>query len=121
MLMASQQEDGHDLTQNIVTNLSEVSRKGLSEGLRNDTQVDNHRACEVGHLRERLRSFKVRRPKREEGYPEVLVRESPDELTLRADEAGTWKSCIKVDHIAKGRRGPPLVDADWHAFCQARN
>ena len=48
----------------------------------------------------------------------MLVRESPDELTLRADEAGTWKSCIKVDHIAKGRRGPPLVDADWHAFCK---
>ena len=26
---------------------------------------------------------------------------------------GTWKSCINVDHIAKGRWGPSLVDADW--------
>ena len=46
----------------------------------------------------------VRRPKGEdEGYPEVPVTESPDELTLRADEVGTWKSCISVEHIAKGR------------------
>ena len=74
---------------------------------------------EVGHLREGLGSFKVRRPKREEGYPEVPVRESPDELALRAEEVGTWKSYINVDHIAKERWGPPLVDADWHAFCQA--
>ena len=47
------------------------------------------------------------------------VRESPEDLTLRANEVGTWKSCINVDHIAKERWGPPLVDADWHAFCQA--
>ena len=51
----------------------------------------------------------------EEGCPEVPVRE----LTLRADEVGTWKSCINVDHIAKQRWCPPLVDADWHAFSQA--
>ena len=48
----------------------------------------------------------------------MLVRESPNELTLRANEVGTRKSCINVDHIAKERWGPPLVDADWHAFCQ---
>ena len=88
-LLANQQEDGDGLTQNIVTNLCEVRRKGLTEALRNFIQVDNHRALEVGHLREGLVSFKVQRPKGEEGYPEVLVRESPDELTLRADEVGT--------------------------------
>ena len=47
------------------------------------------------------------------------ARESPDELTLRAEEVGTWKSCINVNHIAKEWWGPSLVDADWHAFCQA--
>ena len=47
------------------------------------------------------------------------VRESPDELTLRADEVGTWKWCINVDHIAKERWCPPVVDYDWYAFCQA--
>ena len=59
------------------------------------------------------------------GRPEVLpryevpVRESPDELTLGAEEAGAWKSCINVDHMAKRTWSPPLVGADWHAFCQA--
>ena len=48
----------------------------------------------------------------------MTVRESPDELTLRAEEVGTWKTYINVDHIAKERWGPPLVDTDWHAFCQ---
>ena len=115
-LVANQQEDGDGPFQSIVTNLCEWSRKGLTEGLRNFVKVDNHRALEVGHLMER--SFKIRRPKAEEGCPEVLVRESPEELTLRAEEVGTQKSCINVDHTAKERWGPPLVDADWHAFCQ---
>ena len=39
--------------------------------------------------------------------------------TLRAEEVGTWKSYINVDHKAKERWGPPLVDVGWHAFCQA--
>ena len=26
---------------------------------------------------------------------------------------------INVDHIQPERWGPPLVDADWYAFCQA--
>ena len=112
-LLANQQEDGGGLIQNIVTNLCEVSREGLTKSSRNFIQIDNHRALEVGHLREGLGPLRVRRPKREEGYPEVLVRESPDELTLGADEVGTWKSRIGVDHIAKERWCPPLVDADW--------
>ena len=82
-LLTNQQEDGDGLTQNIVTNLCEVSRKGLTEGLRNFAQVDNHRALEVGHLREGLRSFKVRRPEGEEGYREVPVRESTEEEEMK--------------------------------------
>ena len=81
--------------------------------------IDNERALEVGHLNEGLGTFKVRRPKGSEGHPEVSVRESPDELTRRAEEVGTWKSYINVDHMAKERWGPPLLDADCHAFCQA--
>ena len=49
----------------------------------------------------------------------MIVRESPDELTLRAEEVGTSKALINVDHIEQERLGPPLVDADWYAFCQA--
>ena len=48
----------------------------------------------------------------------MLIREGPEELRLRA-EAGTQKSCIDADNVAQERWGPPLVDADWHAFGQA--
>ena len=51
-LLANQQEDGDVLIQNIVTNLCEVSTKGLTESLRKFKQIDNHRALEVAHLRE---------------------------------------------------------------------
>ena len=91
----------------------------LTEELREFIQIDNHRALEVGHLRAGLVSFKVRRPTGQEGYPEVTVRESPDGLSLGAEEVGTWKSYINVDHIEKETWWSSLVDADWHAFCQA--
>ena len=66
-LLANQQEDGDCLIQNIVTNLCEESRNCLTEVLRKFIQVDNHRSLEVGHLSEGLGSFKVRRPKGQEG------------------------------------------------------
>ena len=56
-LLANKQEDGDGLIQNIVTNLREESRKGLTEGLREFIQIDNHRALEVGHLREGMGKF----------------------------------------------------------------
>ena len=56
--------------------------------------------------------FRVRRPKGSEGCPQVMVRESPDELTLRASEVSSWKSYINVDRTEKERWGPPLVDYD---------
>ena len=105
--------------QNIVTNLCGESRKGLTEGLRNFIQVDNHRALEVGHLRDLLGFFKERRSNGEGGYPEVLVRESPNEITLGADEVGTWKSCTNVDRVAKERKRLHPGDYDRYAFSQA--
>ena len=118
-LLANQQEDGDGLIQSIVTNLCEESREGLTNGLREFLKIDDHRALEVGHLNEGLGTFKVRRPTGSEGYPEVAVRESPDDLMLRAEDVGTWKSYINVDHTEKERWRPPLVGTDWHAFCQA--
>ena len=47
-LLANQQEDGDGFIQNIVTNLCAVSRKRLTEGLREFLQIDNHRAVGVG-------------------------------------------------------------------------
>ena len=49
---------------------------------------------------------------------DVIVRESPDELTMRAEEVNTSKALINVVHIQPERWRPP-VDADWYAFCQA--
>ena len=55
----------------------------------------------------------------EEECPEATIREGPEELTLKAEAVGAQKSCINVEHMADDRWRPPLVDADWHAFCQA--
>ena len=64
-------------------------------------------------------TLKVRKPKVPEGCPEVTVREKSDELTLGAGKVGTLKTYINVNHIEEERRGSPLVDHDWYAFCQA--
>ena len=52
-----------------------------------------------------MEKFRVRRPKGSEGCPEVTVRESPDEMTLRTEEVGTWKTYINVVHIEQERFG----------------
>ena len=44
-----------------------------------------------------------------------MVRESPDELALRAEEAGTWKSSINVDHRKVEVRSSP--GRLWLARC----
>ena len=116
---ANQQEDGDGLSQNIVTNLGKESRKGLTGGLREFIIIDNERALDVGYLNRGRGTFEVRKPNVPEGCLDVTVRESPDELTLRAEEVGTLKACVNVDHIEKKRFGHPSVDYDWFAFCQA--
>ena len=65
------------------------------------------------------RPFKVQRAKFSEDFPEAAIREGADELTLRAEEVGTLKDCINIDHIEDDRWGPPYFDVDWHAFCLA--
>ena len=88
MLLANQQEDGDGLKQNIVRNLGKGSRKGLTEGFREVIKIDNERALEVP-----------------EGCSEVTVRESPDELTRRAEEVGSLKTYINVNsRVALGPR-----------------
>ena len=49
----------------------------------------------------------------------MIVSESPYEVTSRAEEVGTSKALIDVNHIEPERWCLPLVDADWYAFCQA--
>ena len=55
---------------------------------------------EVVHLNEVLGTLKARRPKGSEGYPEVTVREGPDELTLRAEEV----EHVEVKHQCRPHR-----------------
>ena len=104
-LLANQQEYGDGLSQNIVKNLGLESRRGFTDGLRDFIEVDNERpgcwSATPGH------------------GTDVIVRESLDELTLRAEEVNTSKALINVNHIEPERWGPPLVDADWFAFFQA--
>ena len=54
-----------------------------------------------------------------EGGSDVIVRESPDVLTLRAEEVNTSRALIDVNHIEPERWGPLLVDTDWYAFFPA--
>ena len=86
--------------------MGKESRKGLTDGLREFVNVDNERALDVGELRRGTGTFKVRKPKVPEGGSDVTVRESPDELTLRAEEVKTSKALINVDHIEKERWAP---------------
>ena len=71
-------------------------RHGKQKRLREFIKVDNERALDVGELRRGTGTFKVRQPK---GGSDVTVRETPDELTLRAEEVNTWKVVIDVKHI----------------------
>ena len=110
-LLANQQEDGDGLLQNIVTNLGKGSRKGLTDGLRDFIQ-----------------EFR-------KGGSDVTIRESPDELALRAEEVNTSKAYIDVNHIEpegwalswlmlsgmlSARRCPMGIEGeDWEDMCDS--
>ena len=118
-LLANQQEDGDGLLQDNVKYPGKERRRGLTDGLHEFITVDNERALDVGAPRRDTGTFKVRKPKALEGGSDVIVTERLDELTLRAEEVNTSKAYIDVNHIKPERWSPPLVDADWYAFCQA--
>ena len=58
--LANQQRDGDSPVQNVVAGLRVRSGEGIRHGLRSFTDLDNHRAVEVGHLRRGLRPVKVK-------------------------------------------------------------
>ena len=45
--------------------------------------------------------------------------EGAEELTLRRGEEGGLRTFIDTTTEGDSRWGPPLVDEDWHAICQA--
>ena len=73
---------------------------------------------DVGGLRRGTMSVDVKKPQFCEAFPEAVIREGAGEFTLRAVEVGTQRAFINTEHIQLERWGPPLVDADGHAFCQ---
>ena len=75
--------------------MGKESRRGLTDGLREFIRVDSERALDVGALRRGTETYQVRKPKAPEGGSDVTVRESPDELTLRAEEVHTSKALDK--------------------------
>ena len=107
-LLANQQEDGDGLPQNIVANLGKESTRGQTDGLREFIRVDNERDLDVGTLRRGTGTFTVRKPKALEGSSDVIVRESADELTRRAEKVRTSTALINVNHIEPERWDPPL-------------
>ena len=84
-----------------MTILGKGSREGLTDGLRDFIKVDNRRAFDVGELHRGAGTFKVRQPKVPEGGSDVTIRESPDELTLRAEEVNTSKAYKDVNRIKR--------------------
>ena len=58
------------------------------------------------------RPFHVQKPNFREDFPEAAIRQGADGLSLRAEELGTLKAWIHVDHTEDDRWRPPLVHAD---------
>ena len=83
------------------------------------TEVGDHEALNVGGLRQGIKSVQVVKLKFTGDFPEAVIREGADELTLRAEEVGVRRTFIDTAKRADRRRGPPLADAHWRALCQA--
>ena len=89
-LLANPQEYGDSpILKSIVTGLHLSSRMGIMDGLRSFIEVDNHSAVDVGGLRRGTKSIQVKEPQFSEAFPEAVIREGADELTLMAEEVGS--------------------------------
>ena len=66
-----------------MTGLQEKSRKGMMDGLRSFTEMDNGSALEVGHMRKGLWLCMVQRAKFSEDCAEVL-REGGDDFDIES-------------------------------------
>ena len=83
------------------------AEKVLRTACVNSLRLTDERALDVGSLSRGTGTFQVRKPKVPEGCVDVIVRENSDELTLRAEEVGTSKALVNVNHIEQERWEPP--------------
>ena len=85
-LLTNQQKDGDSPIDSIVTGVREKSRTGIVKALKNFIEEDNHNGVDVGCLRRGTRSIRLTKPQFSDAYPEAVIREGADELTLRAED-----------------------------------
>ena len=89
-------KDGDCPDENIATGLLEKSRRGIVDGLRKFTAVDNHEAVKVVGLHQDTKSFRVVKPKFTTDFPGAAIREGADELSHC--NATTRRRCIAHLH-----------------------
>ena len=86
---------------------SEVLREGADDLTLRAEEVDTIKACiNVDHIGENLGD-----------RPWWTQTGTPFFQAIFG--VGIVEPCVNVGHIAEDRWRPPLLDADWHAFCQA--
>ena len=105
-LLSNQQRDGDSLVASIVTGLREKSRKGI--------MTDPGSSSKWSILRQGTKSVEVVELRFIADFPEAVIREGAEELTLRVEEVGSRRTFIDSTHVEAERWGAPLVDADWH-------
>ena len=93
------QKDGGSPIDSIVTGVREKSRTGIVKALKNFVEEDNHNGVDVGCLRRGTRSIRVTKPQFSDAYPEAVIREGADELTLRAEDVGSLGTFVDTTNI----------------------
>ena len=86
ILLANPQKDGDSPIQSIVTGLHERSTRGIMDRLTRFIEADIHSAVDVGGLRRGTISVNVKKPQFSEVFPQAVIRQGADEITLRAGE-----------------------------------
>ena len=65
------------------------------DGLRSFMEADNHSAVVMGGLRRGTTEVQAKKPQFSEAFPEAVIREGADELTLRARWARSGPSSTR--------------------------
>ena len=97
----------------MVPGLLERGRSRIMDGLKKFFAVDSHEAVKVGEL------HRVVRTRFTTAFWGAVIWEGADELTQREQEEGVLRTFIDTPNVGDKRWWSSLVDADWHAFCQA--
>ena len=82
--------------------------------------MDINEAAKIGDLEKNSQAIKVASPNVDKvSFPNAVIEEGVDELTLREGEEGMQRSFIDTTNPGDSRWRSPLEDEDWDAVCQA--